>query len=165
MRIFYSIVLVLLLASCTSDSPTQETENSTEDVSLQTVIQGTWQTFQLNVAVNSVDGLDSFHSEFIDQRIWESKFGIKPPVHYFSANNDYRLERLSLAGEILEQSKGTWDTNGDTLIIVQGSDTIKYSVKHGNGKAGFRTKIDWDGDGKVDDEYQSILRQISIGTE
>lgn len=167
MRTIYILIVLgmTVLTGCSdSDGQKQNENDQVKETDLKKVLEGTWQTYQLNIAVNSADGLDSFRAEYLNQEIWEKEYNIQPPIYYFQADQNYRLVRLSLAGDVISESLGTWDTNGDTLIIVEPEISYKYVVKHGNGRAGFRTIMDWDGDGQADDEYQSIQRKISIGT-
>ena len=161
--IFPLSILALLIAitACSSDKQT-ETEAATD---LKTVLLGTWQTTQINVAINSADGLDTFRSEYLTQEIWEKDFNMQPPIFYFQPDQQFRTIHKNLAGQIVNESHGIWNAFGDTLMLIEPEVTYQYIVKSGEGKAAFRTFLDWDGDGEADDEYQSLQRQISIGTK
>lgn len=161
-RISYLLVLCVTIIACNNDQTT--TENETEAVDLKEALQGTWQTTQLTVAVNSVDGLDSFRVDELTERVWETDFGMKPPVYYFQPDQKFRKEHKTLAGELMNESRGVWNVFGDTLMLIEPEVTYQYTVKLSSGRMAFRTLLDWDEDGVEDDEYQCVFRQISIST-
>lgn len=159
----FAILMLGTLSSCQQDQSNQETEE--EEVDLKSALQGTWQTFQINVAVNSADGLDTFRTESLTEAIWKDVFNMEPPVWYFQPDQKFRRVHRNLNGGIVDQSRGMWNTFGDTLVLIEPEATYQYLVKVGEGRAAFRTFLDWDADGESDDEYQGLQRQISIGVE
>lgn len=159
-RISYIVALCLMIIACNNDPAS--TKSATETVDLKEALQGTWQTTQLTVAVNSVDGLDSFRVDELTERVWEVEFGMKPPVYYFQPDQKYRKEHKTLGGELMNESRGMWNVFGDTLMLIEPEVTYQYTVKMSDGRMAFRTLLDWDEDGVEDDEYQSVFRQISI---
>ena len=164
-RYLLPVVAALAIATtaCKNDAPAAADAPAATD--LKQELLGTWQTYQVNVAVNSADGLDSFRSEMITADIWENTYGMEPPVFYFQPDDAFRRLHRALAGQVLDEATGTWRVNGDTLFLDENGKTTSYAVKFGSGKAAFRTTLDWDSDGQIDDEYQSVHRKISIGTE
>lgn len=154
--------LLLFVSACQQDAPTQA---NTAGEDLKTALTGTWQTFQINVAINSADGRDTFRTESLTQEVWEKTFNMEPPVYYFQTDQKFRRVHRTLAGEVFSQSRGMWNTFGDTLVLIEPDTTYQYFVRIANGKATFRTFQDWDDDGEIDDEYQGLQRQISIGTD
>ena len=136
-----------------------------EALDLKELLQGTWQTTRISVAVNSVDGLDSFHVEELTEQIWERQFKMKPPIFYFQPDQKFRREHRTLNNDLFNESRGIWNVFGDTLMLIAEDATYQYTVKIGDGRVAWRSLEDWDEDGEVDDEYQSIHRQISIGVE
>ncbi len=168
MRITLMLLAVgslFVCTACQADQPANTTEETTEEVDLKTALQGTWQTFQINVAVNTADGRDTFRTESLTEEVWEEVFNMEPPVYYFQADKKNRLEQRNTAGELVNQSSGMWNTFGDTLVLIEPEATYQYEVKLGNGRAAFRAFMDWDADGEEDDEYQGLQRQISISAE
>lgn len=159
------LVLFIAFSACNNTADIDKNQANTEQTDLKSILLGTWQTTQINVAVNSADGLDSFRSEYLTQAIWEKDFNMQPPIFIFQPDQKYKTIHKNLAGQILNEARGIWNTFGDTLMLIEADVTYQYIVKSGKGKAAFRTFLDWDGDGEADDEYQSIQRQISIGTE
>ncbi len=162
---FSVFVFLIFVTSCSNSSESDQNNNNKESIDLKTTLLGTWQTSQINVAVNSADGLDSFRAEYLTQEIWEKDFNMQPPIYYFQPDQKFRTVHKRLDGKIINESRGIWNTFGDTLMLIESEVSYQYVVKRGNGKAAFRTFLDWDGDGEADDEYQSVQRQISIGTE
>lgn len=162
---FSILALFFTVTACSNTAESDQNNDNTEQVDLKASLQGTWQTTQINVAINSADGLDTFRAEYLTQEIWEKDFKMQPPIFYFQPDQQYKTVHKRLNGEILNESHGTWNTVNDTLILTEADITYQYVVKSGDGRAAFRTFLDWDGDGETDDEYQSVLRQISIGIE
>ena len=160
--LFVSLML-LILSSCQQDQADQVIEEA--EVDLKSALQGTWQTFQINVAVNSADGQDTFRTESLTEAIWKDVFNMEPPVWYFQPDQKFRRVHRNLNGGVVDQSRGMWNTFGDTLVLIEPEVTYQYLVKIGEGRAAFRTFLDWDADGESDDEYQGLQRQISIGVE
>ena len=159
----FFLSLGLLLSACQQDSANSTT--AADAVDLKTALQGTWQTFQVNIAVNTADGRDTFRTESLTQEVWEQGYGMEPPIYYFQPDQKFRLVHRSLKGEIFDERRGIWNTFGDTLVLIEPENTVQYLVRIGNGKATFRNFQDWDGDGAKDDEYQGLQRQISISTD
>lgn len=162
--LFFAIGILLSFAACQSEQANDETSTDAE-VDLQTALQGTWQTFQVNVAINTADGRDTFRTQSFTEETWEQGFGMEPPVYYFQPDQQFRVVNRNLDGEVVGDSRGMWNTFGDTLVLIEAEETNQYLVKIGNGRAAFRNFQDWDEDGEVDDEYQGLLRQISISIE
>lgn len=162
--LLFVIVLLGAVLSCQKDSAGEQ-DAGAEAVDLKAALQGTWQTFQINVAVNSADGKDTFRTESLTEAIWKETFNMEPPVWYFQPDQKYRRVHRSITGVEIDQSRGVWNTFGDTLVLIEPDATYQYIVKLGEGRAAFRTFLDWDDDGEEDDEYQGLQRQISIGVE
>lgn len=155
--------LGLLFGACQQDNASST--STPDEVDLKTALRGTWQTFQINVAVNTADGKDTFRTESLTQEVWEQGYGMEPPIYYFQADQKFRLVHRSVKGEIIDQRRGMWNTFGDTLVLIEPENTVQYIVRIGEGRATFRNFRDWDGDGAEDDEYQGLQRQISISTD
>ncbi|MEL6970192.1 MAG: hypothetical protein AAFO02_08480 [Bacteroidota bacterium] len=167
MRITLMILVVgsfLFGTACQADQ-SAHTEETVEEVDLKSALQGTWQTFQINVAINTADGRDTFRTESLTEEVWEDVFKMEPPVYYFQPDQKYRLVHRNILGELVNQSRGMWNTFGDTLVLIEPEATYQYEVKLANGRAAFRAFMDWDADGEEDDEYQGLQRQISISAE
>ena len=156
------LVFVLACYGCQQESTSGEEEKTTD---LNQFMQGTWQTTQISVAVNTAEGLDSFRVEQLTEQVWEVQFGMKPPIFYFQPDQKFRREHRSIADALVDSSRGMWNTFGDTLMLIEENATYQYTVKTGDGRVAWRTLVDWDEDGEVDDEYQSVHRLISIGVD
>ena len=165
-KITYRFSLLLIaLATFACQTDRDEAAATEPTVDLKDALRGTWQTFQINVAVNSADGRDTFRTVMYTQEVWEQGFNMEPPVYYFQPDQKYRLVHRSLDGTIVDQTRGIWNVFGDTLVLIEPERTTQYQVRLANGKATFRNFQDWDEDGEADDEFQGLQRQISIGTE
>jgi hypothetical protein len=161
----YTFLLLGILFLSARQPEANTTESTAAAVDLKEALKGTWQTFQINVAINSADGRDTFRTVSYTQEVWEKGFNMEPPVYYFQPDQKYRLVHRSLEGNIVDQTRGIWNTFGDTLVLIEPERTTQYLVRLANGKATFRNFQDWDEDGEADDEYQGLQRQISIGTD
>jgi hypothetical protein len=159
--VYYSCCLIfgLILTGCQNNSP----DEVAVAPDLKEEMKGTWQTVQINVAINSADGRDTFRTESFTENVWRAN-NIQPPFYYFQSDQKYRCVRKNVAGEVIDELEGSWNVFGDTLVLVQPDLTEKYLVKSGSGRATWRIFRDWDDDGEADDEYQELLRKISIGT-
>lgn len=155
--------LVLLVAAC-QDNSSNEEEASTETFDLRKELQGTWQTVQINIALNTADGRDTFRTESLTEELWKQSFGMQPPLYYFQSDQKFRRLHKNLRDEVIDEAKGIWNVFGDTLMLIEPEATYQYLVRAGKGRATFRTFLDWDEDGEADDEYQGLHRKISIST-
>ncbi|MEM1214629.1 MAG: hypothetical protein AAGJ82_03015 [Bacteroidota bacterium] len=153
----------LLFGGCQSD--TAATPSEASGFELKRDLEGTWQTVQINVAVNSADGLDSFRVENLSEQIWRQQFGMQPPKFYFQPDNKFRRVHETLQGKVMDEGKGMWNAFGDTLVMIEPDATYQYIVKGDGGRATFRTLMDWDEDGETDDEFQALRRKISVGSK
>lgn len=157
---FFSFVLLgLFVFGCQNENKPEE--NTAPD--LKEELLGTWQTVQINVAINSADGQDTFRTESFTEDVWKVN-NIQPPFYYFQPDQKYRCVRKNIAGEIIDEQEGNWKIAGDTLTLMLVDTTEYYTVKSGSGRATWRNFRDWDDDGEADDEYQELQRKISIGT-
>ncbi|RME98329.1 MAG: hypothetical protein D6772_09175 [Bacteroidetes bacterium] len=159
------LILLIFIMACQSEHSPSDKPEQAAPTDLQEELIGTWQTVQLNVAVNSADGLDSFRAEQLTELVWERQFRMEPPIYYFRPDQKYRRVHRDLDGRIVDESQGSWETSGDTLILTEPGQTYRYVVKAGDGRATFRTLMDWDEDGAEDDVFQSLQRRISISAD
>ena len=60
---------------------------------------------------------------------------------------------------LIYKPEGTWLLDGDTLIMEDHQDTYKYQIFIDGDLAEFNSNVDWDKDGKADDEYFGIQRK------
>lgn len=165
----YTFLLLLVasffLPSCQTDSNTNAANSAEAAFDFKDYIEGTWQTVQINVAVNSVDGLDSFRVDNLSEKVWRSEFGVNPPKYYFQPDNKFRREHTSITGELMDEGKGMWNVFGDTLVLIEPDATYQYVVKGDGSRVTFRTLLDWDEDGEADDQFQALHRKISVSSE
>ena len=159
-----SLCLLGLFSACQADNSAAD-EDTTETMDLTSELPGTWQTIQINVALNTADGLDTFRTESLTEDLWRSTFQMEPPIYYFEPDNKYRRVHRNLNGDVIDEGRGMWTVFGDTLNLTEPDASYQYIVRAGQGRATFRTFLDWDEDGEADDEYQALQRKISIGVE
>jgi len=157
----FSLVLIgLIVFACQNEEKAGE-EAVTPD--LKEELLGTWQTVQINVAINSADGRDTFRTEFFTEDAWKVN-NMQPPFYYFQPDQKYRCVRKNIAGEIIDSQEGDWKVIGDTLTLMLPDTTESFVIKSGSGRATWRSFRDWDEDGAADDEYQELQRKVSIST-
>lgn len=147
----------LFLTACQPAAPQEK-----EQPPLKEVLPGTWEAVSISVKVNSAMNTDSSYVFDVPEELWVQKLGVLPVKTFYEADNKYRQVYTSLTNEELSTTRGIWNTFSDTLMMIEENTTYQYVVSlPGNGLAEFRTQLDWDGDGKADDDYLGIIRQIS----
>jgi hypothetical protein len=157
--------LLLLTAACQSGTEKEDGQSEAPAVDLEEVLPGTWESVSLRVEVNSAQGQDTSYVFEVKEEEWVRRLGMKPVKTYYLPEKKYRQEFTNRSDSLVNTSRGIWNVFGDTLMMIAPDATYQYTVKVENGLAEYRTLMDWDGDGAVDDAYLGRQRQISRGVE
>jgi len=100
-----------------------------------------------------------------DTSNWEARIGIKPIRTYFKADGSYYSEYRDLKDSIVRRPAGTWAIiKGDTLVMTQvkpQSSVLKLHISIVKNLATFHGLIDFDGDGKDNDEYYGVQKKFN----
>lgn len=140
--------LALALTACNGGKSIGESSKLTNED-----LVGTWETTRVAVKLVDAKGSSQDSSFVLPQGTG------KPPVTYFYANGTYRNDLFSPAGEVAESGTGYWHLTADSLYMRSESVGME-SVFHikGNVKSlSMFDLVDWDGDGKRDDEMEVRL--------
>jgi len=140
-----------LLAGCSKKSP------------LEKSLVGRWENIGLHITVNTYMNTDSTVILDLTEDNLRNGFATKPFVTILRDDGTYLLEIRSKTDSLVNSSSGEWKVDADSLIMHQlkpGLATFTYHVRIFDGTAEFRTMVDYDRDGKVDDEILSRSRRI-----
>jgi hypothetical protein len=98
-----------------------------------------------------------------DSSNWETRLGIKPIRTHFKGDDTYYSEYRSLKDSIIKMVSGTWSIKNDTLTMVQlkpNSSVLKLHISIQHDHATYHGMIDFDGSGKLDDEYFGVQKRF-----
>lgn len=168
MRIFVFVSLLFGLSFWACQSNESSVESTPEDersAGLESLLPGTWESVSMKVFVHTVDNSDSSYIFDVPEQRWEKMLGMKPFKTVYQANNKYYSEHRTIADTLMDLTRGMWNVFGDTLMLVTPEATYQYRVQVRRGLSEFRAFIDFDGDGKEDDEYIGIQRYVSMSAE
>ncbi len=88
--------------------------------------------------------------------------GIKPIVTEFKKDGNFISTYYSLEGDMINESVGSWEMVGDSLIMTQEDQASYYYVKVTGMEATFIGYLDWDGDSIKDDLYSGVQQKLMI---
>ncbi|MDB5088938.1 MAG: hypothetical protein JWR09_2932 [Mucilaginibacter sp.] len=98
-----------------------------------------------------------------DSTNWEARLGIKPIRTHFTEDGAYYSEYRNPKDSLVRRASGTWNIKGDSLTMTQlkpDKSVLKLQVKISNDHATFNGRIDFDGEGIVNDEYLGIQKKF-----
>lgn len=126
---------------------------------LENDIVGEWVNNSMKVWVNTFNNSDTSFIVDINEETWEMKMTIKPIVTIIREDGTYISEFRNSFDSLIYRPEGSWMIDGDTLIMEDKQEVYKYQVFVDGDRAEFRNMIDWDNDGKEDDEYSGVQRK------
>lgn len=164
------MIIFLLFYSCVSgqkDISTIENKDLTQEAvveldyltQLEQELIGVWVNSSMKVWVNSYNNSDTSFFVDIDEDTWEMKMSIKPIVTTIRDDGTYSSEFRNSLDAVTYKPEGTWMLDGDSLIMEDHQAIYKYQVFIDGDVAEFKSLIDWDHDGKADDEYAGEQRK------
>lgn len=127
--------------------------------SLEQAIIGEWTNVSMRVWVKTYNNSDTSFIVDITEDNWDLKMNIKPIVTTIHEDGTYTSEFRTSFDSLIYQPKGTWLLDGDTLIMEDHQATYKYQIFLDGDRAEFNSLVDWDNDGKTDDEYRGVQRK------
>lgn len=128
---------------------------------LKTVLPGTWAATYLNVKMPTYQSGDTTEVFEASEEYWEAKYQVKPYRTYYGDDKKFHTVFRGVRGDVFGEAKGIWNVFGDTLMMIEPKKTVQYKVLIDKGMAHFSAVLDWDQDGKEDDEFYAIFRQVS----
>ena len=126
---------------------------------LEEEIVGEWTNVSMRVWVRTYNNSDTSFIVDISEENWELKMNVKPIVTTIYEDGTYISEFRNSFDSLIYKPEGTWLLDGDTLIMEDHQDTYKYQIFIDGDLAEFNSNVDWDKDGKADDEYFGIQRK------
>ena len=135
--------------------------SAAESPNLKTVLPGTWAATYLNVKMPTYQAGDTTEVFEASEEYWEAKYQVKPYRTYFGEDKKFHTVFRGVRGDVFGETKGIWNVFGDTLMMIEPEKTVQYKILIEKGMAHFSAVLDWDQDGKEDDEFYAIFRQVS----
>lgn len=120
---------------------------------------GVWESSAFRVNVNTANNTDSSYQVVVPEEEWEDRMNMKPIEAYFQQDNKYIAEYRNLNDSLIRRHRGIWNTFGDSLVIIEPDAIYQYIMTRENKRVLFHSLVDWDGDGKEDDEYVGIYKK------
>jgi len=139
---------------------------ATFQTNLSKQLVGEWRNVYMNIIMHSYNNTNQTQIMEADSTNWEQRLQIKPIRTYFKSDGTYYSEYRDLTDKVERKVSGKWNiTRADTLVMMQLDPekvTLKLHLSIDNDHATFRGLIDFDGDGKRDDEYYGIQKKYSV---
>ena len=156
--------------SCVSgqkESKPQETSDQIQEIDeemdyisqLEQQFVGEWSNVSMKVWVKTYNNSDTSFIVDITEDNWELKMNIKPIVTTVYEDGTYMSEFRNSFDSLIYKPEGTWMIDGDTLIMEDHQEVYKYQIFIDGDQAEFKNMVDWDKDGKADDEYFGVQRK------
>ena len=120
---------------------------------------GEWSNVSMKVWVKTYNNSDTSFIVDITEENWELKMNIKPIVTTVYEDGTYISEFRNSFDSLIYKPEGTWMIDGDTLIMEDHQEVYKYQIFIDGDQAEFKNMVDWDKDGKADDEYFGVQRK------
>ncbi len=167
MRFVIIIFISLFFNSCASGQKEQQAEETRQEIpepdagleylsQMERDIVGEWSNNSMKVWVRSYNNSDTSFIVEINEDTWEMKMNIKPIVTTIRQDGTYSSEFRNSFDSLIYRPEGTWLIDGDSLFMKDSQKEYKYQIFIDGGIAEFKSMIDWDKDGKADDEYSGI---------
>ncbi|MBN8702903.1 MAG: hypothetical protein J0M08_07550 [Bacteroidetes bacterium] len=169
-KALFIISSVLFLYSCKNGNKNEEQTTTadttqTQQLDPQKQLVGEWQNTVLKVTVNTARNTDSTGIVDVNEQNWADVLKTKPIKMSFTEDGTFNTEYRNLKDEMINGGSGNWYIVNDTLVMNQKQPDIVstfYKVAFSNeGTVELSGVVDWEGDGKVDDNYMGVLKNIS----
>lgn len=170
LKYFILILITSFFYSCVSgqkdgaaDSLVEETPEQEEPFDyvshLEQEIVGEWTNVSMKIWVNTYNNSDTSFIVDISEENWELKMNVKPIVTTIHDDGTYISEFRNSFDSLIYKPEGTWLIDGDTLIMQDHQATYRYQIFLDGDRAEFNSLVDWDNDGKLDDDYKGVQRK------
>jgi hypothetical protein len=124
---------------------------------------GEWNNLSIKIDILSKNNSDSNEVFEVNRPEWEQRLKIKPIRTFFREDSTWNSAHYNLKDSLVYNPSGKWWIENDKLVMLQQSpspDTTLYSLTLNKDTASFEAQLDWDMDGKKDDNY--FGRQIKM---
>lgn len=155
--------LSFFVSACTNTGPYIKNMPIDSSSSQYLQLTGSWKTIGLNVTLHTVHTTSHDSAIVANSANWEEQTEMEPVIFDFYKNGTYATEYRDLLDSVQYRGTGIWRLKGsDSLLLYssQGAKTYTYTFLIRNDSAFFHTVLDFDGDGKADDEMVSIVQKV-----
>jgi hypothetical protein len=170
MKYLLLLLLSIFLYSCVSGQKESKAQESMDQIQgideemdyisqLEQQFVGEWSNVSMKVWVKTYNNSDTSFIVDITEENWELKMNIKPIVTTVYEDGTYISEFRNSFDSLIYKPEGTWMIDGDTLIMEDHQEVYKYQIFIDGDQAEFKNMVDWDKDGKADDEYFGVQRK------
>jgi hypothetical protein len=124
---------------------------------------GEWNNLSIRINIQSKNNSDSSEVFEVNRPEWEERLKIKPIRTFFREDSTWNSAHYNLKDSLVYNPSGKWWIKDDMLVLFQdfpSLDTTSYTLQLKKDTASFAGLVDWDMDGKKDDNY--IGRQIKV---
>jgi hypothetical protein len=162
-KIILIFLFPFIISACTNTGPYIKNIpiDSTANQYLQ--LTGKWKTVGLNVTMHTVHNTKHDSSISANESNWEQQTEMEPIIFEFNKNGTFATEYRDVLDSLQYRGTGIWRMKGmDSLLLYssQSARTYTYTFKVRNDSAFFHTVLDFDDDGKADDEMLSIVQKV-----
>lgn len=136
--------------------------NTTPAGNIARQLTGEWRNQYVRIKVHNAKN-DSVQTMEADTSNWEARLQMKPIRTHFLVDGTYYSEYRNLQDSIVMKASGVWTVKSDTLVMTQQKpygNLMKLHVKIDKQLATFSGLIDFDGEGKPNDEYLGIQKKF-----
>lgn len=124
-------------------------------------LTGKWQSLSLDITVILPDNnVDSIGKLLVPEGEWEKIMAFKPIITEYLPDSSYVSTYYSLDGTMIMNRQGIWWIEGNSLFMTDGKTLFSYKIKIESEKSVFESILDWDQDGREDDQYKGVLVKI-----
>jgi hypothetical protein len=120
---------------------------------------GEWTNVSMRIWVKTYNQSDTSFIVDINEENWDLKMTVQPIVTTVFEDGTYISEFRNSFDSLMYRPEGTWMIDGDSLIMEDHQAIYKYKIFIDGDLAEFKSVVDWDGDGDVDDEYFGVQRK------
>lgn len=167
MRIVLFVLASLFFYSCVSgqkengeeeDQQQQYFEETFDDYisELERNFVGEWKNVSMRVWVKTYNQSDTSFIVDINEENWDLKMTVKPIITTVYDDGTYISEFRNSFDSLIYKPEGTWFIDGDSLIMEDHQAVYRYQIFIDGNIAEFKSIVDWDQDGEVDDEYFGV---------
>ena len=133
---------------------------------LSEALLGTWETVEMEATANSYEGRDTTVRTVIREADWGKMYGSKPPRTVFTADGKLRRTYYNVNGQETDVTHGLWKVRGtDSLFVIEPNTTLSYRHQLDGSRLTLTGVVDWDYDGRADDDYRAVLRLVARTTD
>lgn len=161
--------LLLLVTSCAEkgeekDSPVPDVPKDATTEEILEVLPGLWESTTIHVEMETFDGTALNQVSDIKEDDWAEELRREHLMTTYDPNGTFQWEYFDLDRDsIVKSPMMFWELKGDSLYTTDPeyqNNFIYKVILHGDSVMEFRSKVDWDFDGKKDDLYYGKARKV-----